>query len=53
MPTVTLDPSLHTRLEQTADDLGRPVEELVAEAVTAHLRLLDSQRLDAEIAAFE
>lgn len=53
MSLITLEPSLHSRLEQAAHDLGRPVEEIVAEAVGAHLRALDRQRLDAEIAAFE
>lgn len=53
MPTITIEPTLQTKLNQIAQSLGKPTEEIVNEAISEHLERLSEQKLEAEIRAFE
>lgn len=52
MSTIAIEPALQTRVEQIAQRLGKPAEEIVEEAIQEHLDHLDLQKLQAEGAAF-
>jgi predicted DNA-binding protein len=53
MSTISIEPTLQTRVEQIAQRLGKPAEEIVKEAIQEHLDHLDLQKLQEEGAAFE
>jgi predicted transcriptional regulator len=53
MSTISIEPTLRTRVEQIAQRLGKPAEEIVEEAIQEHLDHLDLQKLQEEGAAFK
>jgi predicted DNA-binding protein len=53
MAHLTLEPAIQERLEEVAQFLGRPAEEIVSEAVLERLEKLNHEKLEEEISAFE
>lgn len=53
MSTITLEPTLQSRLEQLAQATGKSTDDIVNEALGEHLDRLSTQQLEAEIEAFE
>lgn len=53
MSTITIEPALQTKLDQLARSVGRPLEEIVTEAINEHLERLNEQQLEADIQVFE
>ena len=51
--SIQLEPRLQTKLDQTAQRLGKSAEEIASEAIQAHLEELDSQALAKEERAYQ
>jgi hypothetical protein len=51
--TITLEPKLQNKLDQTAQRLGKSPEEIASEAIRTHLEELDTQALDHEERAYQ
>jgi hypothetical protein len=52
MLTVALEPTLQAKLEQFALFFNKPLEQIVAEAISERLETLYAEKLQAEIAVF-
>ena len=51
--TLTLQPPLQSKLDSMVHFWDKPAEDIIKEALNRHLKQLESQKLDAETAAFE
>lgn len=51
--TLTLQPSLQSKLDSMVHFWDKPAEDIIKEALNGHLKQLETQKLDAERAAFE
>jgi predicted DNA-binding protein len=51
--SITLDPKLQSKLDQTAEKLGKLAEEIASEAIRTHLEELDADAIDEEERAYQ
>ena len=53
MQTLTLTPPITHKIEQIVRAWGKSAEQVIEDAINEHLNKLNSNKLDAEAAAFE
>ena len=53
MITITLDAQAEAKLERVVAMTGKPIEDVIAEAIDTQLDQLNEQKLNAEIMAYE
>jgi len=53
MTTITLEPTLQTKLEQFAQSINQSVEEMINQALRQYLDELSRRKLEAEIQVYE